>query len=213
MRANQGRLNKLLVMSLVLGVLFVIMMVLVGADRIAWFDQSIIDAVQGMENEGLTRIMKGFTFLGSSLVATLLSVIAFLFLWLVLRHRKELLMFLLSVGGSEIWNIIIKNWMQRQRPNTHRLIEISGFSFPSGHSMAAFALYGTLTYLLWRHIPALAGRIAMIVIGVALTLLIGISRIYLGVHYPSDVFGGYLASATWLMLSIYIFEKYWKPRP
>jgi len=199
-------------MSLVLGVLFVIMMVLVGADRIAWFDQSIIDAVQGMENEGLTRIMKGFTFLGSSLVATLLSVIAFLFLWLVLRHRKELLMFLLSVGGSEIWNIIIKNWMQRQRPNTHRLIEISGFSFPSGHSMAAFALYGTLTYLLWRHIPALAGRIAMIVIGVALTLLIGISRIYLGVHYPSDVFGGYLASATWLMLSIYIFEKYWKPR-
>ncbi|WP_234489721.1 phosphatase PAP2 family protein [Paenibacillus sp. S28] len=213
MRANQGRLNKLLVMSLVLGVLFVIMMVLVGADRIAWFDQSIIDAVQGMENEGLTRIMRGFTFLGSSLVATLLSVIAFLFLWLVLRHRKELLMFLLSVGGSEIWNIIIKNWMQRQRPNTHRLIEISGFSFPSGHSMAAFALYGTLTYLLWRHIPALAGRIAMIVIGVALTLLIGISRIYLGVHYPSDVFGGYLASATWLMLSIYIFEKYWKPRP
>ncbi|MEC0174775.1 phosphatase PAP2 family protein [Paenibacillus favisporus] len=213
MRANQGRLNKLLVMSLVLGVLFVIMMVLVGADRIAWFDQSIIDAVQGMENEGLTRIMRGFTFLGSSLVATLLSVIAFLFLWLVLRHRKELLMFLLSVGGSEIWNVIIKNWMQRQRPNTHRLIEISGFSFPSGHSMAAFALYGTLTYLLWRHIPALAGRIAMIVIGVALTLLIGISRIYLGVHYPSDVFGGYLASATWLMLSIYIFEKYWKPRP
>ncbi|MCM2997254.1 phosphatase PAP2 family protein [Paenibacillus cellulositrophicus] len=212
MRANQGRLNKLLVMSLVLGVLFVIMMVLVGADRIAWFDQSIINAVQGMENEGLTRIMKGFTFLGSSLVATLLSVIAFLFLWLVLRHRKELLMFLLSVGGSEIWNIIIKNWMQRQRPNTHRLIEISGFSFPSGHSMAAFALYGTLTYLLWRHIPSLAGRIAMIVIGVALTLLIGISRIYLGVHYPSDVFGGYLASATWLMLSIYIFEKYWKPR-
>jgi undecaprenyl-diphosphatase len=200
-------------MSLVLGVLFVIMMVLVGADRIAWFDQSIINAVQGMENEGLTRIMKGFTFLGSSLVATLLSVIAFLFLWLVLRHRKELLMFLLSVGGSEIWNIIIKNWMQRQRPNTHRLIEISGFSFPSGHSMAAFALYGTLTYLLWRHIPALAGRIAMIVIGVALTLLIGISRIYLGVHYPSDVFGGYLASATWLMLSIYVFEKYWKPRP
>lgn len=213
MRANQRRLNKLLVMSLVLGVLFVIMMVLVGADQIAWFDQSIIDAVQGMENEGLTRIMKGFTFLGSSLVATLLSVIAFLFLWLVLRHRKELLMFLLSVGGSEIWNIIIKNWMHRQRPNTHRLIEISGFSFPSGHSMAAFALYGTLTYLLWRHIPALAGRIAMIVIGVALTLLIGISRIYLGVHYPSDVFGGYLASATWLMLSIYFFEKYWKPRP
>lgn len=213
MNITKKRLEKFLTMSLVLGVLFVIMMVLVGADRIAWFDQSIINAVQGMENEGLTRIMKGFTFLGSSLVATLLSVIAFLFLWLVLRHRKELLMFLLSVGGSEIWNIIIKNWMQRQRPNTHRLIEISGFSFPSGHSMAAFALYGTLTYLLWRHIPSLAGRIAMIVIGVALTLLIGISRIYLGVHYPSDVFGGYLASATWLMLSIYIFEKYWKPRP
>ncbi|OZB97678.1 phosphatase PAP2 family protein [Paenibacillus sp. XY044] len=212
MRANQARLNKLLVTSLVLGVLFIIMMILVGADRIVWFDKSIINAVQGMESEGLTRVMKGFTFLGSSLVATLLSVIAFLFLWLVLRHRKELLMFILSVGGSEIWNIIIKNWMHRQRPNTHRLIEISGFSFPSGHSMAAFALYGTLTYLLWRHIPALAGRLVMIVIGVVLTLFIGISRIYLGVHYPSDVFGGYLASATWLMLSIYVFEKYWKPR-
>ncbi|MWV43667.1 phosphatase PAP2 family protein [Paenibacillus sp. HJL G12] len=210
MNLHQNRLRKLTMTSLILGVFFIIMTILIVTNHIAWFDNAVISAVQGMETGWLTSFMKVFTFIGSSLMAVVLSALAFFFLMIVMKHRRELIMFVVAVGGSEIWNLILKNIIQRARPNTHRLIEISGFSFPSGHSMAAFSLYGAITFLLWRHIPSFAGRIAMIIIGVALTLLIGISRIYLGVHYPSDVLGGYLASGTWLMISIVLFEKYWR---
>ncbi|MCJ8010499.1 phosphatase PAP2 family protein [Paenibacillus sp. KQZ6P-2] len=210
MNLHQNRLRKLAITSLILGVLFVITTILIETNHIAWFDNAVISLVQGLETPWLTSVMKFFTFIGSSLMASVLSLLAFFFLMVVLKHRRELILFVLVVGGSEIWNIILKNFFQRPRPNTHRLIEITGYSYPSGHSMAAFSLYGVITYLLWRHIPSFAGRVAMIIIGVTLTLLIGISRIYLGVHYPSDVLGGYLASATWLMISIALFEKYLK---
>lgn len=210
MNSKRNRLKKLTLTSLILGCLFIVITICIETNHIAWFDNAVISAVQGLESPWLTKVMKFFTFIGSSLMATLLSVVAFLFLMVVLKHRRELILFLVSVGGSELWNIILKNWFQRQRPHSHRLIEISGFSFPSGHSMAAFALYGTLTFLLWRHISSFAWRMVMIAAGVALTALIGISRIYLGVHYPSDVLGGYLASATWLMISIALFERYWR---
>ncbi|MEC0238949.1 phosphatase PAP2 family protein [Paenibacillus dokdonensis] len=210
MDLQHRRLKKLAMTSLILGILFVIVTILIVTSHIAWFDNAVISAVQGLETDWLTTVMKVFTFIGSSLMATILSVLAFLFLMVVMKHRRELIMFLVAVGGSEIWNVVLKNIIQRARPNTHRLIEISGYSFPSGHSMAAFSLYGAITFLLWRHIPSFAGRVVMIIVGVVLTLLIGISRIYLGVHYPSDVFGGYLASATWLMISIALFEKYWR---
>ncbi|GIP27509.1 phosphatidylglycerophosphatase B [Paenibacillus sp. J23TS9] len=210
MDLQHRRLKKLAMTSLILGILFVIVTTLIVTNHIAWFDNAVISAVQGLETNWLTSVMKFFTFIGSSLMATILSVLAFLFLMVVMKHRRELIMFLVAVGGSEIWNVVLKNIIHRARPNTHRLIEISGYSFPSGHSMAAFSLYGAITFLLWRHIPSFAGRVVMIIVGVVLTLLIGISRIYLGVHYPSDVFGGYLASATWLMISIALFEKYWR---
>ncbi|MDR9854432.1 phosphatase PAP2 family protein [Paenibacillus sp. VCA1] len=210
MESRRGPIKIALIAGLVFGVLFIAVTLLIVTGRIAPFDDAVIAAVQGMENDRLTSVMKFFTLLGSSLMAVILSVAAFLFLMIVLKHRRELLMFVVAVGGSEFWNVLLKNLVQRARPNMHRLIEISGYSFPSGHSMGAFSLYGAFAFLLWRHIPAFAGKIAMIVVGVALTLMIGISRIYLGVHYPSDVLGGYLASASWLMFSIALFEKHWR---
>ncbi|MDR0268433.1 phosphatase PAP2 family protein [Paenibacillus sp.] len=210
MNLQHSRINKLVTASIIFGVLFAIITVLVVTDHMAWFDDAVISAVQGLENDWLTSMMKFFTFIGSSLMSVIIFVLVFFFLMIVLKHRRELIMFLIAVGGSELWNLILKDIIQRARPNTHRLIEITGFSFPSGHSMGAFSLYGAITYLLWRHIPSFAGRIVMITAGIALTLLIGISRIYLGVHYPSDILGGYVASATWLMISITLFERYCK---
>ncbi|BFH64093.1 phosphatase PAP2 family protein [Paenibacillus azoreducens] len=208
MNLRRGRPDKLVITSIISGVIFIMIMLLVITNNIAWFDDAIISLVQGLENDRLTSFMKFLSFIGSSLMSVMIFVVVFLFLMIVLKHRRELIMFLVTVGGSELWNLILKNIIQRARPNTHRLVEITGFSFPSGHSMAAFALYGAITFLLWRHIPRYAGRIAMITAGIALTLLIGISRIYLGVHYPSDVIGGYAASATWLMICIVCFRKW-----
>jgi len=80
-----------------------------------------------------------------------------------------------------------------------------GYSFPSGHAMAALSLYGIISFILWRHIPKESGRIMLICISTLLVIFIGISRIYLGVHYPSDIIGAYLISGSWLFFTIWGF--------
>jgi undecaprenyl-diphosphatase len=74
--------------------------------------------------------------------------------------------------------------------------------------MAAFTLYGILTFLLWRHLPSYRSRSSLIIISAIMILMIGISRIYLGVHYPSDVLGGFLISGSWLFFSISIYQRH-----
>lgn len=74
--------------------------------------------------------------------------------------------------------------------------------------MAAFSLYGVIAFLLWRHLRRRHERVLLIMFAVFMTVGIGWSRIYLGVHYPSDVIGGYMASGAWLMLSICLFQIY-----
>ena len=141
-----------------------------------------------------------------------ISLIAFLFLYFVLKHRTELLLFGTVVIGTPIINRILKQFFHRARPDLHRLIEIGGYSFPSGHAMNAFAVYGILTFLLWRHIPTRLGRTVLIMISSIFILMIGTSRIYLGVHYPSDIIGGYFASGFWLAISIWFFQRYKEKR-
>ncbi|WML47194.1 phosphatase PAP2 family protein [Neobacillus sp. PS3-34] len=74
--------------------------------------------------------------------------------------------------------------------------------------MNAFTVYGMITFLLWRHIPWRIGRSILILISIFFILAIGISRIYLGVHYPSDIIGGYFASGFWLAIAIWFFQHY-----
>jgi undecaprenyl-diphosphatase len=109
--------------------------------------------------------------------------------------------------GANIFFSSLKLVFHRARPDLHRLIEIGGYSFPSGHATNAFALYGILTFLLWRHISPQSGRILLIFISALMILMIGISRIYLGVHYPSDVIAGYFISGFWLMMAIWFYRS------
>ena len=78
--------------------------------------------------------------------------------------------------------------------------------------MNAFAVYGIITFLLWRHIPSRLGRTILILISSGFIFMIGTSRIYLGVHYPSDIIGGYFASGFWLSSAIWFFQKYKEKR-
>jgi undecaprenyl-diphosphatase len=198
-------------LSLAAAVGFGILALLIGRNLISSFDLSVISTVQGWENPLLTIIMERFTWLGSTLVVAILVIGIMIFLAAVLGHRKELLLFLAIIGGAPLLNLVLKSVFRRARPDIHRLAVEATYSFPSGHSMAAFALYGGLVYLLWRHVGSKAGRSLLIATGSIIVLCIGVSRIYLGVHYPSDVIGGYLASGMWLGLSIGIYQGYVKP--
>ncbi|WP_150268479.1 phosphatase PAP2 family protein [Paenibacillus tepidiphilus] len=187
---------------------FALIATLVVQEGTLAFDRSVISFVQGMETGGLTFLAKGLSLVGSTGLVIGISIVAMVLLFCLLKHWAELAFFLVASLGSQLLNISMKLWFRRERPNIHRLAEAAGYSFPSGHSMAAFTLYGVLAYLLWRHTRSRKERLLLILFAVLMTLGIGWSRIYLGVHYPSDVIGGYAASGAWLMLCIACFTAY-----
>lgn len=193
--------------AVICAALFIYVCVSVLAHKAGYIDNDLIRIIQGWESPRLTDLMETFTWLGSTKVAVVIAIVAILVLAVFLRHRKELILFILVVGLAPLLNKLLKSIFERERPTLHRLIEEVGYSFPSGHSMSSFAMFGILTYLLWRHVPSAWGRTLMVVLGLSVTLSIGISRIYLGVHYPSDVIGGYLISGAWVGLSIEVFER------
>ncbi|MFB6467437.1 phosphatase PAP2 family protein [Cytobacillus sp. Hz8] len=198
--------------AFLLSVLFLIgfssIAIWVSASDIIQFDRHIIAFVQGFETPILTKIMKFFTFIGSTTPVIVISFFVIIFLYTVLKHRRELVFFIGGLMGSVLLNHFLKVYFHRARPAFHRLIEIGGYSFPSGHAMSAFMVYGMITYLLWRHISNRFGRIFLVIFSSCMIIGIGLSRIYLGVHYPTDILGGYLASGCWLAICIWVFERY-----
>ncbi|MGZ7443243.1 phosphatase PAP2 family protein [Paenibacillus sp. TH7-28] len=172
------------------------------------FDKIVTAWIQHWENPALTAVMKFFTTIGGGLPFILVIITAMVVLYTVLRHRRELVFLAGVMLGSTVLNWALKTLFHRARPVIHRIIEAEGYSFPSGHSMAAFSFYGALAFLIWRHVPTSSGRSLIIVLSTLFILAIGISRIYLGVHYPSDVLGGYFVSGCWLTASILWYKKY-----
>ncbi|WP_020426908.1 phosphatase PAP2 family protein, partial [Paenibacillus riograndensis] len=148
---------------------FVVIAVFVKMDRISGFDNFMIHTVQSAESPGLTSLAKGLSLIGSSKLAIGISLLAMVLLYFVLKHRIELILFLAVGAGSQLLNTWMKLWFHRERPNIHRLIEQAGYSFPSGHSMAAFSLYGIIAYLLWRHMRRRSERILFILFTVLMT--------------------------------------------
>jgi undecaprenyl-diphosphatase len=211
-RTTSLMINKSVIPSAFISLLFAAgfacMAVLFSSPLMVSFDRSIISFVQRMEAPAMTTIMKFFTFIGAGLPIVIIAVIALIILYFVLGHRRELILFVTAVVGSALLNVLLKLWFHRARPNLHRIIEVTGFSFPSGHAMAAFSLYATLIFLLWKNASSGYSRVLLLLIGSAFIAAIGLSRIYLGVHYPSDVIAGYLASGFWVFLSIWWYRRY-----
>lgn len=121
----------------------------------------------------------------------------------VRRQRWWLLSLLLSVPGGMLLNVGIKHLVQRARPHLDDpLMTLTTYSFPSGHTAGAALFYGFLTALVFAHPAAGRWRIAMAVVAVAMVLLVGLSRIYLGVHYFTDVVAALVEAALWLALCL-----------
>lgn len=176
--------------------------------QIIHFDTAVASFIQQRESPALTKVMRFFTGIGEGWTIIVIILAVMLVLYIVLHHRKELVFLAAIMIGSSLLNLVLKLLFHRSRPVVHRIIEEAGYSFPSGHSMAAFSFYGALSFIIWKHIPYLRGRILLILLSALFILAIGISRIYLGVHYPSDVIGAYFISGTWLTAGIMVYQKY-----
>lgn len=170
------------------------------------FDLSMIHFIQGLETPTLTKIMRAFTFLGD--VKTMIVFATLLATFLFIRNKKTALVaFVITMFGNTLLNYSMKQWMQRERPTIHRLVEIEGLSFPSGHSMMAttFFLFGA--FLLQKSYPTLTKKLVY-TIALFLIFAVGLSRIYLGAHFPTDVIAGFsLSGAFFFILMIFLTDK------
>lgn len=197
--------NHLFIFSLISLTLFVLLANTYDSDFVEYIDTQTINIIQGLEQAKLTLVMKFFSYIGDTIRVIIISIIILFILYKVFQQRIELILFTIVLIGSTTFNILLKRIFQRERPNFLQMIIEDGYSFPSGHTMAALSLYGIISFLMWRHIPKQSGRIILICISALFILAIGISRIYLGAHYPSDVAGAYLISGFWLMFTIWCF--------
>lgn len=151
-----------------------------------------------------TPIAKFITNFGGAIFVISLTTILFF----VIKDKKIGISIITNLGIVTILNQIIKFIMQRPRPTEFRIIEETGYSFPSGHSMVSLAFYGYLIYLIYKYVENKYAKWCLICLLSCLIISIGTSRIYLGVHYTSDVLGGFLISISYLVIYISAVNKF-----
>lgn len=151
-----------------------------------------------------TPIAKFITNFGGAIFLITLTVILFI----LIRNKKIGLSIFSNLVIITGLNQLLKRILQRPRPTEFRIIEETGYSFPSGHSMVSMAFYGYLIYLIYKYVKNKYVKwISIVLLGI-LICSIGVSRIYLGVHYTSDVLGGFLLSISYLILFISSVNKF-----
>ena len=155
-------------------------------------------------SDTITPIAKVITQFGGAIFLITLSII----LLIVIKNKKIGILIWINLAISTIINQILKNIIQRPRPTEFRIINENGYSFPSGHSMASAAFYGFLIYLIYKKVKNKYLKWILITLLSILIVLVGASRVYLGVHYTSDVIAGILISTSYLIMFISIAKKY-----
>ena len=151
-----------------------------------------------------TPIAKFITNFGGAIFLITLTIVL-----LVLIKNKKIGISIFSILVIvTILNQLLKAILQRPRPTEYRIVEETGYSFPSGHSMVSMAFYGYLIYLIYKYVKNKYIKWISIVLLSILVCSIGISRIYLGVHYTSDVLGGFLISMSYLVIYISAVNKF-----
>ena len=155
-------------------------------------------------NDKFTNIVKVITNITSPLVVIITAFILIIFI----KNKKIKISLAINLIGITIINNLLKVIIARPRPDINRLVDETGYSFPSGHSITSMVFYGYLIYLIYKYVDNRKVKIPLMIFLVLLIPVIGLSRIYLGVHYTSDVVGGFLLGAVYLILFINISNKY-----
>lgn len=153
------------------------------------------------------------TTVGSAAFEIGLFIIVAGYIWYYRKRVREALMLAFGLAGGYLLNTVLKHSFQRPRPEVEHLVAASGYSFPSGHMMMATIFYGMLGYLAWlglrrREQPGWYVPLLTFILIAA----IGASRIYLGVHFPSDVTAGFAAGGMWLLICLLVLDGAKKTR-
>ena len=170
-------------------------------------DDRVFEFLKSHVNERNNDIMQFFTFLGTHLFlipANLLLIAYFLF---IKKHKwysiKVPAIALSSLGLM----FLLKNFFSRERPDIPLLAEAKGLSFPSGHALMSVTFYGLLIYMIFKNVKNKQSKWTLISLLILLIIIIGFSRIYLRVHYASDVLAGYCIGFLWLVFTVWMLNK------
>ena len=170
------------------------------------FDANVFKAIAPYINSGLTSFMSFITFLGKHdlLIPLNFALIAFFI------YRKER-WFATRIAALSLSSLLLmltlKLFFQRPRPDLPVIGDVSGYSFPSGHALISVVFYGLFIHMIWHEVKIKWLRIILVILLSLLILLIAFSRIYLRVHYASDVMAGIAVGFIWLVLSLNIIQK------
>lgn len=175
-------------------------------NELSVFDNTIYDYLRRMISEDMTDFMVFITSFGSGVTLFLISIVGLCVFWRNQRYSFYSKMAALNLVIVYILNELFKMIFHRERPDILRLVEVGGFSFPSGHTMVSMSFYGFIAYLLYIHSKS-RWKYFIILLFSVLISMIGISRIYLGVHYASDVLAGFTAGLAWLAIFVVLVDR------
>lgn len=197
------------VSKIVLGILIFCFIVLTLAVKNCsgfHIDEIVYNVLISLKSTTFTDVIKVITDLSSTTFLVLLMIIFFI----IFKRKIYPLLITTNMINIVVINQVLKNIIQRPRPVYEHLIQESGFSFPSGHAMAAFGFYGFLIFLIQiSNLSKKTKRILTITLSI-LIFVIGLTRIYLGVHYFTDVLCGFIVSAIYLIVFTNYIKKYLK---
>ena len=187
-----------------LSLFFGIIQDIITSDIIVSVDMRVANLLFAFRDDDLVKIFTRVTLLAKWQIITSSAIVLSLILWMW-KKKVYLIPLWVAIVGSEIFSSLGKLALHRPRPGVALYLE-NTFSFPSGHATIAIVFYGFLVYILFRQIKKWKYKINALFFGTILILAIGLSRLYLGVHFLSDVWGGYLLGALWLLIGITISE-------
>lgn len=185
---------------------FLAMVRIIGdPDVVPAVDLRVQNAVASLLSPGSIRFMVVVTSLGGAIAMTILTLIVAASLW-SRRRRLQLFELLVAVPMGAVAMFAMKAFFQRTRP-VEALLDVRGLSFPSGHAFISTVFFGFLVHLLWRSRLHPAWILAGTLLSGLLIVLIGTSRVYLGVHFLTDIVGGFAAGFLWLVLSLRLVRQ------
>jgi membrane-associated phospholipid phosphatase len=186
---------------------------MVFEDKSTAFDERIFSLINPHINDSNTRLMRFITFFGSPpflLSANVVLICIFLF---IKTHRWYSVKIAAIALTSTAVLFLLKGILQRERPLLPVIAKVHGYSFPSGHSFSSLVFFGMLSYIAYKTIKNKALKTILIIACFAFAILVGFSRIYLKVHYASDVIAGLCLGAIWLVLGRWLLVKTQKIEP
>jgi len=201
------KLSKSLIWGLSLSILLLALFARLSEDllyhELGTFDRVVGEFIRGFASPPLTSVAMILTNLGSAYSEIGLMFVVGAFLLFRFKHTWETVLLVISLIGAWLLNTILKELFHRARPDIVHLVQAGGYSYPSGHAMVATAFYGVIGYILWLNLRN-RSKSPWYIVGITLALIIGIgiSRIYLGVHFASDVIAGYAAGGVWAIACI-----------